>query len=77
MTFWFTARLSRGEPVEMVAPVAGMVGARAHLRSRHPNARILLAEDNTINREAAVALLTSAGLTVDTAENGREGSRTG
>jgi two-component system, sensor histidine kinase and response regulator len=31
---------------------------------------ILLAEDNEINREVAVEILTDAGLTVDTAENG-------
>ncbi|MGI4877003.1 MAG: response regulator, partial [Janthinobacterium lividum] len=33
--------------------------------------RILVAEDNEINREVAVALLTDAGLVVDIAENGR------
>ncbi len=35
-------------------------------------ARILLVEDNEINREVAVALLSDFGLDVDTAENGRE-----
>ena len=34
----------------------------------------MLAEDNAINREVAVALLSSVGLIVDTAENGREAS---
>ncbi|WP_421993491.1 response regulator [Roseococcus sp.] len=34
-------------------------------------ARVLLAEDNEINRELAVELLTDAGLEVDIAENGR------
>ncbi|BBK30623.1 hypothetical protein EDC65_1939 [Stella humosa] len=33
--------------------------------------RVLLAEDNPINREIAIELLTGAGLKVDTAENGR------
>jgi two-component system sensor histidine kinase/response regulator len=33
--------------------------------------RVLLAEDNEINREIAVELLTDAGLVVDVAENGR------
>lgn len=37
----------------------------------HHGSRILLAEDNAINREVAVDLLSSAGLKVDTAENGR------
>ncbi|MFW5837628.1 MAG: response regulator, partial [Desulfovibrionaceae bacterium] len=34
-------------------------------------ARILLAEDNAINRQVAVEVLAGAGLQVDTAENGR------
>jgi two-component system sensor histidine kinase/response regulator len=33
--------------------------------------RVLVAEDNDINREIAIALLTDAGLEVDIAENGR------
>ncbi|MES2530175.1 MAG: response regulator [Pseudomonadota bacterium] len=33
--------------------------------------RVLLAEDNDINREIAIELLADAGLVVDTAENGR------
>ncbi len=36
-------------------------------------ARILLVEDNPINREVAVELLHKAGMRVDTAVNGREG----
>lgn len=33
--------------------------------------RVLLVEDNEINREIAIELLTHAGLIVDSAENGR------
>ena len=36
------------------------------------NARILLAEDNRINRRVAVEILTRAGITVETAKNGKE-----
>ncbi|MBK6595684.1 MAG: response regulator, partial [Burkholderiales bacterium] len=42
------------------------------LRAQHGAARILLAEDNAINREVALDLLHAAGLDVDTAEDGRE-----
>ena len=42
------------------------------LRQRHAGARILLAEDNPINREVATELLRDAGLQVDTAANGTE-----
>jgi CheY-like chemotaxis protein len=38
----------------------------------HNGARILLAEDNAINREVVVELLQCVGLEVDTAENGLE-----
>jgi two-component system sensor histidine kinase/response regulator len=42
------------------------------LRLQHQGARLLLAEDNEINREVALELLSSAGLTVDTAVDGRQ-----
>jgi len=39
--------------------------------ARHPGARILLAEDNEINQEVAVELLTQAGYEVTVVEDGR------
>ncbi len=71
-TFWFTARLSRGQD-ETVAQ-AGIVVPKAEfeLRARQAGARLLLAEDNPINREVALQLLNGVGLIVDTAEDGRE-----
>ncbi|MBF0310479.1 MAG: CHASE2 domain-containing protein [Magnetococcales bacterium] len=45
--------------------------AEAILADRR-GARILLVEDNAINRQIALELLTRAGLTAQTAENGRE-----
>jgi len=42
------------------------------LHPHHRGSRILLAEDNAINLEVAVALLSRVGLKVDTAENGQE-----
>jgi CheY-like chemotaxis protein len=42
------------------------------LRRQYGGARLLLAEDNPINREVALELLHGAGLTVDTAVDGRE-----
>jgi CheY-like chemotaxis protein len=43
----------------------------ADLRRRHAGARVLLVEDHAINREVAADLLQAAGLSFDTAENGR------
>lgn len=69
-TFWFTAWLGRGQPVEEAEPDGESLDVRAYLSSREQQIRILLVEDNAINREVALALLTRVGLVVDTAENG-------
>jgi len=70
-TFWFTARLSRGRGVmpSLVAEVT--TDAETALRRHYRSARLLLVEDNEINREIALELLHSVGLTADTADDGR------
>jgi signal transduction histidine kinase/DNA-binding NarL/FixJ family response regulator/HAMP domain-containing protein len=70
-TFWFTARLQRGQGVIPIA-IARATDAETELLQRHFGARILLAEDNEINREVALELLNGVGLAVDTAGNGHE-----
>ncbi len=73
-TFWLTVRLRRGHgpmPIEPAEKPTKASDAETMLRLRHAGARILLAEDNPINREVALELLTSVGLSVDTAETGR------
>jgi PAS domain S-box-containing protein len=71
-TFWFTAWLVRSQPLQTVAPefIPDSL-SEAELQRRHSGTRILLAEDNPINREVAIELLQGAGMVVDTAENGR------
>jgi PAS domain S-box-containing protein len=72
-TFWFTARLGRGRgpmPVSVV-PAAVAFGPEEQLRRRHGGARVLLVEDNAINREVATELLLGVGLDVDCANNGQ------
>jgi len=54
----------------MPAEVIRTDDAEAALRRYHAGARLLLAEDNPINREVALELLHGAGMDVDTAENG-------
>ena len=68
-TFWFTARLARGHGA-MPTAAAPRPDAEAELRRRHAGTRVLLAEDNPINREVALELLHAVGLAADTAEDG-------
>jgi PAS domain S-box-containing protein len=69
-TFWFTARLSLSDAAPPKAPAPAPGTAALWLVQRHAGARILLAEDNPVNREVALALLDDMGLQVDTAVNG-------
>jgi len=72
-TFWFTVRLQRGQPAgRRTAPERKLDDAAIALSREHAGARVLLAEDNPINREVALELLRRVNLSVDTAENGRE-----
>ncbi|RYU60445.1 PAS domain S-box protein [Methylolobus aquaticus] len=69
-TFWFTASLRKGQAPEFRWEDADHREPGDILRQQHRDARILLVEDNLINREVALELLLSAGLRVDTAEDG-------
>ena len=72
-TFWFTALLQRGRGiVQAEAAPPDAQGAEVQLRRHHSGARLLLAEDEPINREVVLELLHAAGLAVDTAVDGRE-----
>jgi len=71
-TFWFTARMERGHGVVPASTDVEVVGAEHELRANYSGARVLLAEDNAINREVALELLHATGLEVETAGNGRE-----
>jgi PAS domain S-box-containing protein len=71
-TFWFTARLQRGRGIMPASAIPQVENIEAELRQRHGGARLLLAEDNAINREVAMELLHGAGLAVDVAVDGLE-----
>jgi len=71
-TFWFTARLGHSKGVTQAEAAESGNGGQLDLEPHHHGTRILLAEDNVINCEVAVALLTNAGLKVETAEDGRQ-----
>ena len=71
-TFWFTACLHRGENVAPTGTGLPDEPANVTLARQFRGARVLLAEDEPVNREIAIFLLEDAGLTVDVANNGSE-----
>jgi PAS domain S-box-containing protein len=71
--FSFEVALARAQPP--TAPPPGLAPAHAGLhglQQRHAGARVLLAEDEPVNRLVARGLLEQAGLQVDEAEDGRQ-----
>jgi PAS domain S-box-containing protein len=70
--FWFTARLKKNL-ARPAPPAGGMDGVNAEslLRQRHPGRRVLVVDDDAVNRSVAEMLLQGAGLRVDTAEDGQ------
>ena len=67
--FWFTACFERGL-AEAPHTSRGEAAVEALLRQHHTGARVLLAEDNPVNQEVALELLSDVGLQVDVAANG-------
>jgi CheY-like chemotaxis protein len=72
--FWLDVRLGRAKAPTLPAEHAGE-SAEARLLRDHRGARVLLAEDEQLNREMALELLQAAGLSPESATNGREAVR--
>jgi len=70
-TFWFSVRLRKAAPNPRAMHAAGQT-AEAMLQQSHAGRRILLVDDEPINREIAQMILEDAGLRVDLAADGRE-----
>jgi CheY-like chemotaxis protein len=72
--FWFTVRLKKGAALVATpaAPASTAVSDEIVLARDFAGCRILLAEDEPINREVALINLEAVGLSVDTAEDGVE-----
>ncbi|MBL8312681.1 MAG: PAS domain S-box protein [Rubrivivax sp.] len=68
--FWFTARLKRPSAIAAAAAAAPNASAEQQLLLEHAGKRILLAEDEPINREITLELLSYVGLVVEVAEDG-------
>ena len=70
-TFWFTVRLKKGGEATVV-PTETAVDCEAEIRQRYAGQRILVVDDEPINREVALLQLEAVDLAVDMAEDGAE-----
>ncbi|MDP3438442.1 MAG: ATP-binding protein [Azonexus sp.] len=68
-TFWMTARLRLADKIPETQSVAA--DAETEIKNTRSNARILLVEDDPVNREVALDQLAGVGLVADIAENGQ------
>ncbi|MFZ2269608.1 MAG: PAS domain-containing protein [Azonexus sp.] len=73
-TFWFAVRLEKSSTGQLAGAPRGLPGEAPEilLRRTCTGRRVLLCEDNPINREVALELLEYVGLCVELAENGVE-----
>jgi len=69
-TFWFTVRLGKAVGEDSTPPPAADTRSEQLLRDLAPGKRLLLVEDEPINREVSKALLEEVGLRADLAEDG-------
>lgn len=70
--FWFTARFAIDHAVRGVAPVVDATEIGRLLSEAGRGKRVLLVEDDALNREIALSMLDEVGLAADIAVNGRE-----
>ena len=70
-TFWFTVRLKKGVEAT-VLPRETAVDCEAEIRQRYAGQRILVVDDEPINREVALLQLEAVDLAVDMVEDGAE-----
>ncbi len=71
-TFWLTARFNRAAPTDCAPSTAPMASPAQAIARKHRGARILVVEDDPLNREVACLLLREAELAPAIAVNGLE-----
>ncbi|WP_374568391.1 transporter substrate-binding domain-containing protein [Ideonella sp.] len=71
-TFWFTVRLRKQAGAAAMAGDGPVAPARALPPRALAATRVLLVDDDPVNREIGVATLSNAGIAVDCATNGSE-----
>ena len=70
-TFWFTVRLKKGDAMSVTQPTA-IADVEAEIRHHYCGYRVLVVDDDEINREVAQIQLEAVDLVVDTAKDGAE-----
>jgi len=74
--FWFEIPLDIVDSALSIGPLIDVAGSVQEveriLNERHRKARLLLVEDDLINRETVLWMLTEVGMTADIAFNGRD-----
>lgn len=70
--FWFSAILNKTHEAATQSVRTNIEGAEQAIQREFAGKRVLLAEDDPINRDIAQMLLEEVGLRVDLAENGQE-----
>jgi PAS domain S-box-containing protein len=71
-TFWFTTRLAKKELAPVATEPTESTSASERLRLRYFGHRILVVDDEPVNREVAQIQLEAVDLAVDTASDGAE-----
>ena len=71
-TFWLTVLLKKSSALRRVESKAEFATAESTLRESYSGRRVLLAEDEEINREITLSMLDDIGMITDLAENGAE-----
>jgi len=71
-TFWFTARLKKQNGNNQLTQIQEIDNAESMIRLRYHGKRILVVDDEQLNREVLKFQLEIAELVVDTAEDGAE-----
>ncbi|MDD2885085.1 MAG: PAS domain S-box protein [Dechloromonas sp.] len=71
-TFWLTVRLAKAATEPSGAVLHPVKSVESSLKRNFSGRRILLAEDEPINREVTLALLNEVGLLADVAEDGAQ-----
>tara|TARA_R110001583_G_scaffold12423_1_gene55225 strand:- start:23114 stop:26116 length:3003 start_codon:yes stop_codon:yes gene_type:complete len=71
-TFWFTVKLVHGQEKPMTINSIAIKDVETVLATQHSGSRILLVEDNAINREVAIDMMSGMNLVIESAVDGQD-----